>query len=90
MCFDYCNLQQSRAGNMVKSEPSPRDTFFIKKIKNKDPLNWYCRKQPTHFSTTPLKSKSKKKKFFDPMNEKFRTHKKMPLKSQAKTKPYFP
>ena len=33
----YCNLQRPRTGNMVKSEPSSGDTFFIKKIKNKDP-----------------------------------------------------
>ena len=47
--------------------------------------------QGTHFSMAPLWSKIKKKIFFfDPTDHKFVKHKKMPLKSQAKTKPSFP
>ena len=47
-----------------KSDPLPQDPFFIEKLKNKDPQNGYTRKQPTHFSMAPLRSKILKKKFF--------------------------
>ena len=51
---------------------------------------WYTRKQPTHFSMTPLRPKLKKRKLKKPVNTQFGMPKKMTPKSQAKIKPTFP
>ena len=44
---------------------------------------------PHIFYDTFMIKNFKKNFFFDPTNHEFGTHKKMPLKSQAKTKPPF-
>ena len=77
----YCNLQRSRTENMVKSEPSSCDTFFIRKIKNKDP-KMGVQGNNSHIFLQHLWGQNLKKKkfFFDPTNQKFGMHKKNALK----------
>ena len=70
--------------------PSQKHIFFTLLIK-KTPKNRYTRKQPTHFSMTPLRPKLKKIYIFRNLKIlKFSTHKKMTPISQVKIKQSFP
>ena len=57
--------------------------------RKKTPKNRYTKKQPIHFSTTPLRPKFKTNFFRNLKISKFSTHKTMTPKSQAKIKPLF-
>ena len=68
----------------------PHKHIFLHFLIEKTPKNRYTRKQPTHFSITPLRPKLKRKIYVDLKILKFSMPKKMAPKSQAKIKPSFP
>ena len=73
---------------MARSEPSSHDPF-LEKIKS--PKIGLQGNNPHIFLWHLYDQKSKKNNFFfSPTDHQFGTHKKMPLKFQAKTKPSFP
>ena len=65
-------------------------THFFTLFNQKNPKNRNTRKQPRHFSMTPLRRELKKIFFQNLKILKFGLPKKMMPKSQAKIKPSFP
>ena len=64
----------------------PQKHIFLNFLIEKIPKNRYTRKQPTHFSITPLRSNLEKKILRDLKILKLGMPKKMTPKSQAKIK----